>query len=267
VAALAAAAALAAPAAASAHALITPAASRPAESVLYTLRVPNERDVATVEVALKIPEGIDFVVVENTPGWEAQVVRANDRIDVVRWTGGAIEPDFFQTFHFIARNPVLEGELVWPVTQRYAGGEVVSWTGAADSETPAPRTDVSESAPPADGADVQGGGSGGSSGGTGTEPPATETVPPETDTGPAETETEATETEETSETGAGDEPVVTAAMEGEEEAMAAGDDGDDGMTSTIAIVIAIAALLLAVSALGLMLLRRPVDAARPDPGP
>jgi uncharacterized protein YcnI len=257
---LAAACALAAPAAASAHALITPSSSRPAESVYYTLKVPNERDVATVEVALKVPEGIDFVVVENTAGWEAQVVRANDRIDVVRWTGGTIEPDFFATFHFIARNPVLEGELVWPVTQRYAGGELVSWTGAADSETPAPRTDITESAPPADGADVQGGGSSGSGGGTDTEPAATETdqEPEPTETEPEETETGAMET--------GGEPVATAAMEGE--AMApAGDDGDGGMTSTVAIVLAIAALLLALAALGLTLLRRESDAARPGPGP
>ena len=68
----------------------------------------------------KIPAGVEYVVVENTPGWTARVVRANGRIDVIRFTG-SIAPDFFASFRLIARNPVEEGELVWAVTQRYAG--------------------------------------------------------------------------------------------------------------------------------------------------
>ena len=105
----AAAVALWAPAAAQAHALVKPSASRPADSQLYTLTVPNERDVPTVEVALKIPAGIDSVVVESTPGWKTQIERTNDRVDVVRFTG-SLAPDFFATFRFIARNPVEEGD-------------------------------------------------------------------------------------------------------------------------------------------------------------
>ena len=172
----AAAVALWAPAAAQAHALVKPSASRPADSQLYTLTVPNERDVPTVEVALKIPAGIDSVVVESTPGWKTQIERTNDRVDVVRFTG-SLAPDFFVTFRFIARNPVEEGTLVWAVTQRYAGGEVVGWTGPPDSDTPAPRTCVSESAPATDVLDV-------TSGSTG-EVPAAETTTTETE--PTET--------------------------------------------------------------------------------
>jgi MYXO-CTERM domain-containing protein len=136
--------ALLAPAAAGAHARIEPETALPGAFQLYTMTVPTERDVPTVEVALKVPAGIETISVETTPGWKAVIVRKGGKPDVVRWTGGSIPPDFFGVFRFIARNPVAEGELVWPVTQRYQGGEVVSWTGPADSETPAPRVEISE---------------------------------------------------------------------------------------------------------------------------
>jgi uncharacterized protein YcnI len=200
--------------------LVQPSASRPADSQLYTMTVPNERDVPTVEVALKIPAGVESVIVEDAPGWDVQVVRANDRIDVIRFTG-SIRPDFFATFRFIARNPVEEGELVWAATQRYAGGEVVSWTGEPDSDTPAARTEISESAPATDVLDTTSG-----STGSGTEP------------GTGTTETTATETTESP----------------EEEAAAAADDDEGG--DTLPIVLSIAALLVALAALALTLRRR-----------
>ena len=46
------------------------------------------------------------------------------------------------------------------MTQRYAGGEVVGWTGPPDSDTPAPRTQISESAPATDVLDVAAGSTG-----------------------------------------------------------------------------------------------------------
>ena len=49
--------ALGAPAA-FAHVQVQPALVAPADSVIFTVVVPNERDVATVEVELQIPEGV-----------------------------------------------------------------------------------------------------------------------------------------------------------------------------------------------------------------
>ena len=195
--------------------LVKPSASRPADSQLYTMTVPNEREVPTVEVALKIPAGIDSVVVESVAGWKAQLVRQADRIDVIRFTG-SLPPDSFVTFRFIARNPVEEGELVWATTQRYAGGEVVGWTGPADSDTPAPRTTISESAPAADVLDVASGST--ADPGTTTETTATETV-------------------------------------AAEEAAAATESDDEG-GDTLPTVLSIVALLAALAALALTLRRR-----------
>lgn len=145
------------PAGAAAHAIVTPAASRPADLQQYTLTVPTERDRPTVEVDVKIPDGVSFVLVEDAPGWKVVLERKADRVDVVRLSGGSIGPGRYATFHLLARNPVQEGELAWKVKQVYAGGETVLWGGDPGSETPASRTRISESAP-ADGViDVVGG--------------------------------------------------------------------------------------------------------------
>ena len=150
------------PAGAAAHAIVTPAASRPAELQQYAITVPTELpDQATVEVDVKVPDGVGFLLVEDAPGWRVVVERRADRIDVVRYTGGSIPPDGYATFRLIARNPVQEGELVWKVKQVYAKGRVVLWAGDPGSDTPASRTRISESAP-ADGViDVVGGRSAG----------------------------------------------------------------------------------------------------------
>lgn len=136
------------------HAVVRPAASRPAELQQYTITVPNEREVSTVEVDLKVPAGIGFLLVQEAPGWQIQVIRRNGRIDEIRWTGSEIPPDHFAAFRLIARNPVEEGEIAWPIVQRYEGGEVVRWIGGEGSETPAARTTITENAAPVDVVDI-----------------------------------------------------------------------------------------------------------------
>jgi uncharacterized protein YcnI len=135
---------------ASAHSIVLPSASRPAEFQQYTVTVPTERDVPTVEIDLKIPEGIGFLIVEEAPGWKTQVIRRNDRIDEIRWSGSEIPPDYYASFRFIARNPVAQGEIAWKIVQRYKGGEAVRWIGGPDSDEPAARTTITESAVPVD---------------------------------------------------------------------------------------------------------------------
>ena len=135
--------------AARAHSIVLPFSSRPGDLQLYTVVVPTETDAATNEVAVKVPEGIDFLLVKDAPGWTVKVERRNDRIDVVRWSGSA-PPDQYVEFGLIARNPILEGDLPWKITQTYANGETVRWIGAKGSEFPASITRISESAVPVD---------------------------------------------------------------------------------------------------------------------
>ena len=151
--------------AAAAHSVVLPFSSRPADLQLYTVIVPTETDSPTTEVALKVPEGVDFLLVRETPGWKVKVERKNDRIDVVRWTGNAPR-DQFAEFRLIARNPILEGDLQWKIVQTYADGETAAWIGAPGSDYPASVTRLSESAQPVDVATgLNGGGASSSSGG------------------------------------------------------------------------------------------------------
>ena len=96
------------------------------------------------------------MLVQNTQGWGSKVIRRNDRIDEIHWTGGEIAPDHYATFRVIARNPVQEGELSesWRVLQKYDDGDVVRWIGPPDSDEPAARTTISEQAVPVDTLDV-----------------------------------------------------------------------------------------------------------------
>jgi uncharacterized protein YcnI len=131
------------------HAVVQPTASRPAEQQVYTLTVPNERDSDVVSVALQVSPDIDSLLVEEKPGWSARLQREGDRVAVVRWSGGRIGGDQYDTFRFIARNPVQAGELEWKVIQRYTDA-TDRWIGPADSEQPAARTTISERATPVD---------------------------------------------------------------------------------------------------------------------
>jgi len=152
--------------AAAAHSIVLPFSSRPADLQLYTVVVPTETDAATKEVAVKVPEGIDFLLVKESPGWKVTIERRNDRIDVIRWTGSA-PPDQFSEFRLIARNPVLVGDLAWRITQTYANGETVRWIGPPESEFPASVTRLSEDAVPVDVATgLNGGGEASAGGGT-----------------------------------------------------------------------------------------------------
>jgi uncharacterized protein YcnI len=155
-AALAGAAVLVTAAPAGAHVTLQPAASRPAELQRYTLYVPNERKVATSGVRVRVPQGVDFALVEPTPGWTAKVVRSGDRISELRWTGGRVGVDQYAELHFIARNPVRAGATAWPALQSYADGKVVRWIGSPDSDEPAPRVSVRESAPVVDAVSTHG---------------------------------------------------------------------------------------------------------------
>jgi periplasmic copper chaperone A len=133
------------------HAVISPTSARPADPQVYTLTIPNEGESDTVDIRVRVPEGIDFLLLETPPaGWEGEIVRKGDAISELRWTGGAIAPEQFAQFRFIARNPVMEGEVTWPTVQRYEDGQVQRWIGEADDDEPAPRVTLSESATPVD---------------------------------------------------------------------------------------------------------------------
>jgi uncharacterized protein YcnI len=130
----------------------------------YVLRVPNERaDRATTKVTMTVPVEVRTAIsVLTMPGWNIKLTRVDTgqktsegapvmATTQVTWTskkGNEIMPGFYTELFFRFQNPLTPARLCFPTLQYYAGklnakgkakgaGELVSWTGPADSATPA----------------------------------------------------------------------------------------------------------------------------------
>ena len=71
----------------------------------YTLRVPNERDVATTKIEIRFPRSVRVISFEDIPGWSMEIVRDSVKhvIGAV-WTG-SLPPERFVELPFVAVNP------------------------------------------------------------------------------------------------------------------------------------------------------------------
>lgn len=120
-----------------AHASVWPKSSTAGARERYTIRVPNERNVATTRVEIRFPAGVRVSSFIDVPGWQLEIVRDSaKRISGAVWTGN-LPPERFAEFTFAAANPTDATEIRWPVLQRYADGENAEWTGPAGSKSPA----------------------------------------------------------------------------------------------------------------------------------
>ncbi|WP_238649658.1 DUF1775 domain-containing protein [Paenibacillus piscarius] len=150
-------AALAAPAAAalmlfaavaSAHVTVSPVESGTGAWETYTLKVPSEKDVAIVQVDLRIPAGAEFKQYEVTPGWEVTV--EGNKVSWIAKDGG-IAAGQFQRFYFTAKNPDTAGDINWDAYQHYADGSLVQWSGEPGSDSPHSITTIVEASGGGDG--------------------------------------------------------------------------------------------------------------------
>lgn len=135
------AAALALPAAASAHVTLQPNTAAAGGFTRLDVRVPTERDdAATVKVDVQFPEGFESVSYEPRPGWDVKVTRSGDAVSRITWSGGEIAPGEFTDFGLSLRMPEgTEGDkLTFKALQTYDDGEVVRWIGPEDADEPAP---------------------------------------------------------------------------------------------------------------------------------
>jgi uncharacterized protein YcnI len=99
--ALAAIAALAFPASAAAHVLLSPNTVAPHSFMLYTVLSPNERDSPLTGLSLTIPESLEVDAVSDTPGFtESELTDQSHRIVGLRWSGGRVAPGKLALFHF-----------------------------------------------------------------------------------------------------------------------------------------------------------------------
>jgi uncharacterized protein YcnI len=124
---------------ASAHVTVWPQTSTVGAWEKYTMRVPTEKDVPTVKVVLKIPNGVTFEQYEAVPGWSVTEQKdASGNVTTVTWTAtsGGVAPGQFAEFPFVAQNPKTPEDAAWNAFQYYKDGSIVEWTGDKNSETP-----------------------------------------------------------------------------------------------------------------------------------
>ena len=97
------------------------------------MRVPNEKNIATVRMEAEFPAEVEVSSVDPKEGWKIEVRKdASGKIAAATWSGGNIAPNDIAEFGFQARNPNSAARLIWKVIQVYADGSKSQWTGPAD---------------------------------------------------------------------------------------------------------------------------------------
>ena len=144
-----AAAALALPAAAFAHAQVSPPVVLKGESQVYTLAVPTEKENArTTQVELSPPAGFSIDSFVPAPGWTRTVSRTGSGesavITKITWSGGRVPTGEDATFSFLA-SPAAAKTYTFGVRQTYSDGSVVDWNGPESSDTPSPTIEAKTS--------------------------------------------------------------------------------------------------------------------------
>ncbi|ANS76742.1 nuclear export factor gle1 [Paenibacillus yonginensis] len=143
---------------ASAHVTVKPAESAPDAWETYTMKVPTEKDLPTVKVALKVPEQAELEQYQPVPGWKTTTDKDDSgKIKTITWeadAGSGIEPGQFQQFSFVAKNPANESDLAWDAFQYYSDGTVVEWTGEEGGDNPHSITKITSAAAGAASADA-----------------------------------------------------------------------------------------------------------------
>lgn len=151
-------AALALPAAASAHVTVHPNNVPAGAFAVLNVQVPNEMDNAnTTKVQLQLPDGFADASWQAVPGWTVTVkhqqlskpIQTDDgpvsqEVKEITWQSKkGIPPGAFQSFPLSVAMPDKAGTaLTFKALQTYSNGKVVRWIGAPGSDTPAPTVQV-----------------------------------------------------------------------------------------------------------------------------
>ena len=163
-----AAAALAAPATAQAHVTVQPAQAPAGGFARLDVRVPSEEPAAaTRKIVVQMPPGLADASYEPVPGWRVRVARRRlakpittadgdtltEELSQITFTatGKGIGPGQFQDFGLSLGIPDRPAgtKLTFKTLQTYAGGKVVRWIGAPDSQHPAPQVTLVAAGEPA----------------------------------------------------------------------------------------------------------------------
>ena len=138
---------------ASAHVTVLPAETKQGSYEVFTVRVPTEKESATIRVELLFPEGVAISRVQPLAGWSYEFgTDAEGKKTSIVWTadGAGLADGEFGEFKLQGKVAEDAERLAWSAVQTYADGSAVEWAGGAESETPASVTKVQPGAGEAD---------------------------------------------------------------------------------------------------------------------
>src|SRR4029453_9542720 len=103
-----------------AHVTVAPREAPAKASQELTIRVPNEKEVATESIRLQFPTELEVVRLKPMAGWTSRIERkAAGKITGVTWSGNTIGRQEYQDFYLIARLPEQPGPIRIKAYQNY----------------------------------------------------------------------------------------------------------------------------------------------------
>lgn len=114
-----------------AHVTVKPSAVPTASYQVFTVNVPNEKEIPTTGVRLVIPDSISGTTPTQKAGWtittKTEGSGDNEKVTEITWAGGEIVDGTRDEFSFSARVPAENTDLQWKAYQTYSDGTVVAW--------------------------------------------------------------------------------------------------------------------------------------------
>jgi uncharacterized protein YcnI len=121
-----------------AHITIWPKESASGARERYTMRVPNEKQVATVRIEGEFPAELNVYDFEFKPGWKIDFKKDDKgKITGATWTGKIVPYEFVE-FGLLGLNPKEGASLTWKFVQFYEDGMKEEFTGPVGSRYPSP---------------------------------------------------------------------------------------------------------------------------------
>jgi uncharacterized protein YcnI len=115
---------------ASAHVTVSPKEATQGAYEKFTVRVPTEKEVATVKVEVKIPAEVNISRFEPKPDWKYDMTKDSaGKIVSVVWTatGTGLSATEFGEFSMQGKVADNASQIVWKAIQTYKDGSVVEW--------------------------------------------------------------------------------------------------------------------------------------------
>ncbi|HJV46812.1 MAG TPA: YcnI family protein [Bacillota bacterium] len=130
---------------ASAHVTVIPNQATEGSYEVFTVRVPNEKEIPTTKLEVKFPSEVNVSRFEPRPGWKYDLTKdSTGKITSVIWTatGEGITSTEFGQFNMQGKVENGAKEISWKAIQTYKDGSTVEWVGAPGSDKPASVTKV-----------------------------------------------------------------------------------------------------------------------------